>query len=153
MLNFKTALAAFAVGRRANAEEWNATSHVLADATLGFGVPAVAGTAAGTISALTAAGQNILGITEAVAVLAHVGDNFVKYDTVPVCEQGVIGVMLDAAVAAGAQARFNTATNMWTSAAASASVLTVPGAQFDQAGASGAVGVVRFRRPVPCVSA
>ena len=55
-------------------------------------------------------------------------------------------------VSKGGQARFNTANGTWTGAAQSATVVTIPGAQFDEDGSSGAVGVVRYRRPVPSVS-
>jgi hypothetical protein len=44
------------------------------------------------------------------------------------------------------------AANNWTGAAQSATVVTIPGAQFEEDGVSGAVGVVRYRRPVPSLS-
>jgi hypothetical protein len=94
-------------------------------------------------------GQNVLGITEARPDLPHPGDAYAVDDTVAVCEVGVIGVLLGANVTAGAQARWNTANSTWTGAAQSATVVTIPGAQFDEAGTSGDVGVVRYRRPVP----
>lgn len=153
-LQFKSAFAAFQVGRRANMEEWNTFTRVKeGSATLAFGVPVMPGTAANTCVILDATtGRNVLGITEASLVLPHEGDAYRQYDNVAVCEYGVIGVALDEDVAAGAQARFNTATGKWTDAAQSATVVTIPGAQFAEAGLSGAVGIVRYRRPVPSLS-
>ena len=43
--------------------------------------------------------------------------------------------------------------NPGANANASATVLTIPGAQFEGDGASGSVGAVRYRRPVPSLSA
>ncbi|MEF3124503.1 structural cement protein Gp24 [Rhizobium leguminosarum] len=153
-ISYSNTLAAYAVGRRVNMEEWNTITRSLEGATaLGFGQPAVAGTGAHTCVPLSATGQNILGVTEADPTLPRPGDAFAQYDTVPICESGVIGVLLGANVTRGAQARFDITNKVWTGAAASGTVLTIPGAQFDEAGSSGAVGKLRYRRPVPSVSA
>src|SRR5690606_30928132 len=121
--------------------------------TLGFGVPAIAGTGKHSCLPLTAAAQNVLGITEAVSTLPHTGDAYEQYDNVAICESGVIGVLLTADVTKGAVARFDVNAGGWTSASASATVLTIPGAQFEEAGATGEVGAVRYRRPIPSLSA
>ena len=144
----------YVVGRRVNMEEWNTITRTKeGSGTLGFGVPAQAGTADRTCVALIATtGQNVLGITESSLVLPHTGDAYAQYDSVGICESGVIGVLLGADVTKGAQARWNTANSTWTGAAQSATVVTIPGAQFDESGPSGAVGVVRYRRPVPSLS-
>lgn len=153
-ITYRDTLAAYAVGRRANMEEWNTITRTLEGATaLGFGVPAINGTGEHTCAPLTAAAQNVLGITEASLVLPRPGDAFAQYDNVPICESGVIGVLLGANVTKGAVARFDVTNKVWTGAAASATILTIPGAQFDEAGSSGAVGIVRYRRPVPSLSA
>lgn len=156
VINYSENIVPFAVGRRVNMEEWNGVTGVFEAANdtaqLAFGVPVIPGTNEGQVVRLSAAGQNVLGITEASQVLYHPGDYFLRYDNVGVCESGVIGVLLGANVTKGAQARFNTANGTWTGAAASSTVLTIPGAQFDEAGTSGAVGVVRYRRPVPSVA-
>lgn len=154
MLTFKENLAPYAVGRRANMEEWNAFTKVKEGATaLAFGVPVMPGTGVNTCVALDATtGRNVLGISEASQVLPHSGDSYAQYDNVSVVESGVIGVLLGANVTAGAVARFNTVNNTWTGAAQSATVVSIPGAQFDEAGTSGAVGIVRYRRPVPSLS-
>ena len=153
-LSYRGSLTPYAVGRRANSEEWNAITCTLEGSTaVGFGVPVIPGTGAHTCAPLTAASQNVLGITEAAVTLPHPGDAFAQYDNVPVCESGVIGVLLGANVTRGAQARFDVTNKVWTGAAASATVLTIPGAQFDEAGSSGAVGIVRYRRPIPSLSA
>ncbi|RWX78270.1 hypothetical protein EPK99_06455 [Neorhizobium lilium] len=153
-ISYSNTLTAYAVGRRVNMEEWNTFTRSLEGATaLGFGVPAVAGTGAHTCVPLSATGQNILGITEADLTLPRPGDAYAQYDSVPICESGVIGVLLGANVTKLAQARFDITNKVWTGAAASGTVLTIPGAQFDEAGSSGAVGKLRYRRPVPSVSA
>lgn len=153
-IQYKERLSAYAVGRRVNMEEWNAFTCIKEGAgTLGFGVPVMPGTATDSCVILDATtGRNVLGITEASQVLPHPGDAYNQYDNVAVCEVGVIGVLLGANVTRGAQARWNTANGTWTGAAQSATVVTIPGAQFDEAGSSGEVGVVRYRRPVPSLS-
>lgn len=151
---YRDTIPAYAVGRRVNAEEWNGFSRTLAgSANVPFGVPVINGTAEHTVLPLTAAGQAIAGICEANLVLPHTGDNYEPLDTVGVCESGVIGVLLGANVTKDAAARFNVTAQNWTGAAASATVLTIPGATFDEAGVSGAVGVVRYRKPNPSLSA
>lgn len=153
-ITYKDNLTAFAVGRRVNGEEWNAITKTKYGAgTLAFGVPVMPGTDADTCVILDATnGRNVLGITEASQTLPHTGDAYAQYDNVPVLTMGVIGVLLDDDVVAGAQARWNTATSKWTDAAQSSTVITVPGAQFEEAGTGGAVGVVRYLRPVPSLS-
>lgn len=152
-IQFKQTLSAFAVGRRVNMEEWNAITRSLEGATaLGFGVPAIMGVGKHSCLPLTAAAQNVLGITEAVPTLPHTGDAYAQYDNVAICESGVIGVLLGANVTKGAVARFDVTNKVWTGAAVSATVLTIPGAQFEEDGSSGAVGAVRYRRPVPSLS-
>jgi len=151
-MNFKTNISAYAVGRRVNMEEYNTLTKT-AEAAINFGVPVMPGSAADTCVTLDATtGRNVLGITEATVTLPRPGDAYAQYDNVTVCESGVIGVLLGANVTAGAQARFNTSNGTWTGAAQSATVVTIPGAQFDEAGSSGSVGVVRYRRPVPSLS-
>lgn len=151
---FKQDINAYAVGRRVNMEEWNSFTRTKEGAaTLAFGVPVMPGTGAHTCVIIDATnGRNVLGITEASAVLPRPGDSYAQYDNVPICEAGVIGVLLGADVTKGAQARFNTANGTWTGAAQSATVVTIPGAQFDEAGSNGSVGALRYRRPVPSVS-
>ena len=153
-ITYSNTLTAYAVGRRVNMEEWNAITRTLEGSTaLGFGVPAIAGTGAHTCAPLTAAAQNVLGITEADSTLPRPGDAYAQYDNVCICESGVIGVLLGANVTKGAQARYDVTNKNWTGASASSTVLTIAGAQFDEAGSSGAVGKVRYRRPVPSLSA
>lgn len=153
-LSFKENMAAFAVGRRVNMEEWNAITRTKEGAaTLGFGVPVMPGTGAHTCVELSATtGQNVLGITETSQVLPHKGDNYAQYDNVAICEVGVIGVLLGANVTRGAQARWDTVNKKWTGEAQSATVVTIPGAQFEENGSNGEVGAVRYRRPVPSLS-
>lgn len=153
-ITYKDSLTAYAVGRRVNGEEWNAVTYTKYGAgTLAFGVPVMPGTDEGTCVILDATnGRNVLGITEASQTLPHTGDAYAQYDNVSVLTMGVIGVLLDDDVVAGAQARFNTQTGKWTDAAQSSTVITVPGAQFEEAGTGGQVGVIRYLRPVPSLS-
>lgn len=151
-IEFKADLFPFAVGRRVNMEEYNTLTRT-AEGAIAFGVPVMAGTGEHAALAMNATtGRNVLGISEASQVLPHTGDAYAQYDNVCICESGVIGVVLDNNVVKGAAARFNTATGKWTDAAQSATVVTVPGAQFEYAGKAGAVGAVRYRRPVPSLS-
>jgi hypothetical protein len=153
-VTYSERMAKYAVGRRANAEEWNAITRTNSTAgTLAFGVPVMPGALTHSCIIVDAtSGRNVLGITEANVVLPHTGDAYAQDDNVAICESGVIGVLLGADVTLGAQARFNTANATWTGAAQSGTVVTIPGAQFDEAGTSGQVGIVRYRRPVPSLS-
>lgn len=153
-ITYRDTMTTYAVGRRVNMEEWNTITRTKEGAgNLGFGVPAMPGTGAHTCVAVDATnGRNVLGITEASVTLPRPGDNYVQHDNVAICEVGVIGVLLGANVSKGAQARFNTANNTWTGAAQSATVVTIPGAQFEEDGSNGAVGAIRYRRPVPSLS-
>lgn len=153
-IQYRDTLQAYQVGRRVNMEEWNTITRTKEGAgQLGFGVPAIAGTGDHTCAALTAADQNVLGITEACLTLPRPGDNYEQYDNVAICEVGVIGVLLGANVTKGTQARFDVTNKVWTGANASSTVLTIPGAQFEESGSAGEVGAVRYRRPIPSLSA
>lgn len=156
-ITFRENPASYMRGRRVNAEEWNGISRTFetgSNAQLPFGVPAVAGTGSRGCVALTAAAQNVLGITETNQVLPRPGDYYIQYDTVAICEVGVIAVATGTdPVAKGAQARFDVTNGVWTDAAASATVLTIPGAFFEDAIAANSVGPLRYRRPQPSLSA
>lgn len=151
---FREAPGLRALGRRVNSEEWNTVSRTLEGTTpLPFAVPVRDGAGDRGCRPLTAAAQNILGIAEANQVLPRPGDQYVQYDTVAVCEVGVIAVRIGDAVVKGAQARFNVTSGKWTDAAASATVLTIPGATFEETGAAdGDIVALRYRRPNPSVS-
>lgn len=153
-IEFKQDMTAYAVGRRINMEEWNTFTRTKEGAgALGFGVPVMPGTGEHSCIELSATtSQNVLGITEASLVLPTPGDAYSQYDNVGICEVGVIGVLLGGNVTVGQPARWNTANKTWTAAAQSATVVTIPGAQFEVAGSSGSVGAVRYRRPVPSLS-
>lgn len=154
-ITFRDAPAKRALGRRANAEEWSGISRTLEGTTpLKFGVPAIAGTGDRGCLPLSAASQTILGITEADQTLTHPGDEYRQYDSVAICEVGVIQCEIGDAVVKNAQARFNVTSGKWTDAAASSTVLTVPGATFDETGtADGQIVNIRYRRPNPSLSA
>lgn len=145
----------YAVGQIINMEEWNGISRVLNGTTaIKFGAPVIAhATEEYGCGPLTAAAQNVLGIARLNHVLYHDGDEYQEGDTVSIITDGVVGVTLGADVTKGAQARFNVSDGTWTGATASSTVLTIPGAQFEFAGSSGSIGVVRYKRPIPSVSA
>lgn len=144
----------YTLGQLVNMEEWNGISRILvAGANLPFAAPVIAGAVGEWDCApLTAAAQNVLGIARMQHTLYHAGDQYEPGDTVSIITAGVVAVNLGANVTEGAQARFDVTAGAWTGATASATVLTIPGAQFEFAGTSGALGVVRYQRPVPSVS-
>lgn len=141
------------VGQPVNMEEWNART-ISAGATVGFGWPVVQGTGDQVGVAASAASQAILGISFAESFLPHAGDEYRLYDNMTVAESCVVGVQIGAtAVVANAQARFDVTNKVWTGAAASATVLTIPGATFDEPSAANGVVALRYRRPNPSVTA
>lgn len=152
MLKFSNTLSPFAVGRRANFEEWNTytkTMEAVSAATrLGFGVPVMPGAASKTCSEIDATnGRRFLGITEAVSTLPRPDDDgFARYDEVPVMEWGVIAVQTEGNTTAGVVARWNTATKRWTIAAQSATVVTIPGATFEETAVAPGIQLVRLRK-------
>ena len=151
-MDYKQQIDARAQGRRINMEEWNAITRT-AEGVIGFGVPVMAGVGEHSCLALDATnGRNVLGISEANQVLPHPGDEYHQYENVAICESGVIGVLLGADVTKGQAARFDTANNVWTADAQSATVVTIPGAEFEVDGTAGTVGAIRYRRPVPSLS-
>lgn len=157
MLNFKNTLSPYAVGRRVNSEEWNTITRTFeaADdvARLGFAVPVMAGTGKHSIVEIDATtGRNLLGITEAMPNLPRPGDGYARYDNVPVCESGVIAVATEGNVTRGGAARWNTGSKRWTGAAQSATVVTIPGATFEETATAPGVAAVRFRRPNPALT-
>lgn len=156
-ITYRDTLPAYALGRRASMEEWNTITRTAEADGLKFGAPVTAGTNAHTCKALTADAQVVLGITEATQTQSASNteaDGYEKGDNVAICEVGVIGVLLGKSVTAGAQARYDLTAGKWTDAAQSASVATIPGAQFEESGGSdGAIGLVRYRRPAPSVAA
>lgn len=155
-LNFKSELSAFAVGRRANSEEWNAItrSFTAADdvARLKFGAPAAVGSVKHSCIEVSANGQIFLGVVEAMPDLPRPGDGYARYDNVPITDMcGQIGVEVEGNVTAGAQARWNITTRKWTGAAQSATVATIPGCTFEETATAPGVTIIRVRRPNPAV--
>ena len=158
MLNFKDELAAYAVGRRVNSEEWNSrTGNFEAandDLRLGYGVPVRVGAQEEGILPMDATNaRSFVGITEASAVLPRPGDGYARYDEVSVLEWGVIGVETEGNTVRDGVARWNTATSKWTGAAQSATVVTIPGCTFEKTLTAPGVAPVRLRRPNPALTA
>lgn len=137
---------AFVVGMIANQESRNVFTKT-ASTNIAFGAPCQRN--GDKLASPLVTGGEFIGI----AVLKHLitgqGDTFVQYDNVPIADEGVIPVLADAAIVAGAALRWNTATGRYTTAAASGTVIDVPGAEADTA-ASGAGAVFKMRlRRVP----
>lgn len=157
MLNFKESLAPFALGRRVNSEEWNAITRTFEagdDTTrLPFGSPVKEGTGKHTAVLITvAAGENLIGIVEAMPTLPRPGDGYARYDNMPICNAGVIAVATEGNTTKGAQARWNTATSKFTAAAQSSTVLTLPGITFEETATAPGIAPVRVRLPNPATT-
>lgn len=155
MLTFNENMTSYAVGRRANMEEWNTYTRTNSSETeIPFGSPVMESNVDHSCAPIDATtGRNVLGIAEANLVLPHPGDTYRRYDNVAICEVGVIGVKIGASsVQRGQLARWDTVAKVWTAAAQSATVITIPGAQFDETAAANSIGIVRYRRPVPSLS-
>jgi len=157
MLQFKDRLAPFAVGRRIDSEEWNAITRTYeaADGTvrLPFGSPVKAGTVKHSCVPTTAtSSENFLGITEAMPNLPRLGDGYARYDNVPILEWGVIAVAVTGNVTAGAIARWDNTNKIWTAAAQSVSVVTIPGCTFEETATAPGITPVRLRRPNPALT-
>lgn len=139
------------LGRRVNMEEWNTITRTLEGATpLLFGAPVQRGATAGDAHgcAIFTTGD-FIGISEANVVLQHdVADRYEQYDSVAICESGVIWVNAGTGGAtAGTPAYYIAASNTWTSTVGSN--LAVPGAEFDSTAAAGGLVKLRVRRAVP----
>lgn len=147
-IQFSSSMARFMRGRRVNMEEWNTVTRVLEGSTpVGFGVPVQRGTDAKQCQPYT--NGDVIGITEADFVLPHPGDEYRQYDSVGVCEVGVIGVLAGGTVTHGTAAAYDPAANSgeggWVAADTGASA--IPGAVFETSGSVGEVVALRYRRP------
>ncbi len=149
-ITFAQSMLPYALGRRVNMEEWNTITRIFeTDAQLKFGIPVRRGAGAkGCVSYITGS-ADIIGITEASQVLPRVGDYFERYDNVPVCESGVIGVMAGELTVLGGPAGWDASANGgaggWMNADTAAPA--IPGATFESVGAAGTVVALRYRRP------
>lgn len=132
-------------GMSANMEEWNGLTRT-ATATILFGCPAQR--SGDAQCAPLASGGEFLGIAIAHHVITSSnGDSYAQYDNVPLADEGVYWALADAAITAGTALNFNTATNRYTTAATSGTVIAVPGAEADTAATgAGALFKLRLRR-------
>jgi len=149
-ITFSNSITKYAVGRRGNMEEWNTISRTFETAppaVLPFGAPVQRGAGEHGVVAFTTG--DFLGIAEASFVLPHPGDHYEQYDTVGVCEVGVIGVLVGTPVTQGTPARWNATTQRWVTTAPGAGIYAVPGAEFETDGPAESVQLVRLRRTVP----
>lgn len=143
---YSAEIAPYAKGRRGNMESWNTISRTNESATaIGFGAAVFRG--AGEHGCLpTNASGDFLGVSEANQVLPHTGDEYRQYDTVPVCERGVIGVECSGTVKAGDAANWDPSGKKWR--AASTANPQTAGCEFDTDGTNTVV-LLRVRRAVP----
>jgi hypothetical protein len=133
------------VGMLGNMEEWNGLTRT-ASATIAFGAPAQRN---GDDGCSPFTGGEFLGIAIGHHVItATNADSYGQYDNVPLADEtGRIRGVADAAIAGGAALRWNTATGRYTTAAASGTVIDVPGAEADTAAAAaGSHFWIRLRR-------
>lgn len=136
------------VGRRVNMEEWNTITRTLEGATpLKFAVPVQDGATEHTCVIFSTG--DFIGVSESNVVLGHdTPDQYEQYDSVAVCESGVMWVQAGVGGATRrSQAYFIAATGLWTSTAAGN--VAVPGAEFDSGGVAGDLVKLRIRRQVP----
>lgn len=134
------------IGMLGNMEEWNGLTRT-ATATIAFGAPAQRTGDDGCSPLVT--GGEFLGIAIGHHVItATNSDSYGQYDNVPLADEaGRIRVLADAVITVGAALRWNTATGRYTTAAASGTVIDVPGAEADTAATgAGAQFWMRLRR-------
>jgi hypothetical protein len=149
-ITFAQSMNAYALGRRVNMEEWNTITRIFETAAqLGFGVPVRRGAGAKGCVAYVTGSADIIGITEASQVLPHAGDYYERYENVPVCESGVIGVLAGETTVLGGPAGYDPTANSgaggWMNADTAAPA--IPGATFESVGGVGTVVALRYRRP------
>lgn len=131
-------------GLVANMETKNPITRT-ASAAIAFGAPVQRNGA--KLCAPLVSGGEFIGIATAQHLVTANGDGYVQYDNVPLLDEGVIWGLADAAIAIGAALNWNTATGRYTTAAASGTVIVVPGAEADEApGAAGVLFKIRLRR-------
>lgn len=131
-------------GMHADMREWDGATKT-ATATIAFGAPVQRSGDNGC--APLAAGGEYIGIAKAMHLVTGAGDTYVQYDNVPVADEGAWYVLADAAIAAGAALRWNTATGRYTTAAASGTVIDVPQSEAETAASgAGAIFKMRLRR-------
>ena len=133
-------------GMHANMEEWNGQTKTATDA-IAFGAPVQRDGAKGCET--FASGGEFLGLAKAMHVATGgTGDSYAAGDNVPVVDEGVWFVKAEGLTAGtddGSTVRFNTATGAFTVAAASGTVLTIPGAEIDVVH-SATLATIRLRR-------
>lgn len=132
-------------GMHANMEEWNAITRI-ASANIAFGAPVQR---LGDNGCAPLTNGEFIGVAKAMHLVTGNGDTYVAGDNVPVVDAGVLFGLADAAIVAGTALRWNTATSRYTTAAASGTVIDMPGVEADTA-ASGAGILFKLRlRRVP----
>lgn len=135
-----THAAAFA-GMVANSETFNSITRVCETvAGIGFGVPAVRGTADNQC-AVAAAASLPYGVT--IADPSQPGDLYARYANVAILTQGVIWVVTGENVTDGAPVYYVPATGVWVTTAG-ANIL-LPDAVWDTTALLGALAKIRIR--------
>lgn len=138
-----TSMAAGAVGRRQNMEEWNGLTGLAEDVTanpIGFAQPVMRGTAGEQVKKYDGAGI-FRGITEADVTLG--ADTYPEGYNTPVMESGVIWALAGGACTAGGPVQWDPATDKYSDAGGTA----IPNSEFDSAAAAdGDLVLIRLRR-------
>lgn len=131
-------------GMHADMAEWDARTRT-ATAAIDFGAAVQRDGAEGV--APLASGGEYLGIAGIRRLTGASGDGYAIGDNVPVADEGCFFGVADAAIAVGAQLRWNTATKRFTTAAASGTVIECPQTEAETAASgAGVLFKVRLRR-------
>lgn len=129
--SYTQTMAAGLPGALANGEDFNAISRTVATAAIPFGSPAARSGTFGCVPFVK--GSEFLGIVRRDMKSTTTNDTQAVGETAGLITKGVFYATSDAAFAAGVALNFNTATNRYTTAATSATVLAVPGLEADEA--------------------
>jgi hypothetical protein len=130
-------------GMSADMAEWDGRTRV-AQSSINFGAPVQRNGDHGC-DPLTSG--EYIGIAKASHLVTGLGDGYAQYDNVPVVDEGVWFGLADAAFAVGVALNWNSATQRWTSAAATGTIYAVPQAEAEIASSGvGALIKVRLRR-------
>lgn len=136
----------FLEGQKVDGREYDAETMIAEAVALAFGRPVARGTAERQCILLTAANAaKFKGITvRDVSVRPSAGGMYPVGGNVTVLTKGPIAVRVGGAVSADDVARFNTATNRFTAAAAGGTVIGFDGDRwkFDSAAADGGLAVL-----------
>lgn len=142
-------MAAGAVGRRQNMEEWNTFTGLAEDVEsnpIGFAQPVKQGTAGEQVALYDGSGV-FRGLTEADTTVP--GGTFPEGYNVPVMESGVIWAMAGGTCTIRGPVYWDDADGTYSDTDTDT---LIPGAEFDSAASDGELVKIRLRRAVPAPS-